>query len=137
MTPAQRKLVSRIESRAARGGLPPTRADLAKLCELMREMDAELAQADRETRYVGSTVRLIDVLLERVSAGDSPKATCADYGFEWNRGPDLAPLVSLVRLREAVREFAANYPLTEYADWQTVLKALRRAGWKRPTKRAE
>lgn len=122
MTKSHAALLSRL-SRPSRAG----DRDLAALCALARQQDAQLA----ERAIPGHVARMITVILERVSAGDSPRAVCADYGWEWNRGPSLAVLTRLVRLREAVREFATNYPLAEYADWRDVLKALKRAGGRR------
>ena len=123
MTKTQAALVSRVERSQRIGDI--TRADALALCALVRQQDAQLS----ERAIPGHVARMIDVLLERVSAGDSARSVVEDYGpWEWNRGPSLAVLVRLVRLRDAVREFATNYPLDEYADWRDVLKALKRAG---------
>lgn len=84
--------------------------------------------------YVGSTARMITTMIERVVAGDDPKATVADYGpWEWGHGPDLGPLARLVELRDAVNAFATLCPTAheawaKWTEWSKVAKALKRAG---------
>ena len=87
-------------------------------------------ERDRTTLYVGSTRRMVETLVGMSVAGDPWQRAVAEYAFENGTAPDLSSLGRLVELREAVREFATNYPLTEYDDWKNVKRALKRAGGK-------
>ena len=130
MTKSQAALLALVVRKAKFGGTPPTRRDLARLCEWARQLDAELAQADRETRYVGSTARAFTTIIERIAAGDPVKATVEDFGWEWNRGPSLDVLVRLIALREAVRAWkrAREAESGQACAADAMLKALKRAG---------
>lgn len=125
MTKSELRLLARMER-----AVSPSRADVAKLCAMVREFD----DGDHATTYVGSTVRTWDAMISRVLAGEHPNAILADYEFEWSRGPDLGPIVRLVELREAVRDLVAVLAVSPTVDlcstrtWPRLKKALKRAG---------
>lgn len=50
MTAAKFKFVSRMECRAARGGIAPTRSEVARLCVLVREQADAIRTACDEAR---------------------------------------------------------------------------------------
>ena len=92
--------------------------------------EARAVHAWNRRYHVGSTSRMIETLVGMVLAGDPWKRAVAQWTWEWGRGPDLSNVAALVALREAVRQFAADYgqDLRKlYADWNVVVKALCRA----------